>query len=803
MAPLICEGLRVLDLSISMSGALPTMIMSDAGAEVIKIEPPEGDPTRKHYAHPMWHRGKKSVVLDLKTREGQGHLHDLARHSDVLLTTFRPGVAERLGAGYETIKEVNPSLVYTAISGFGPVDEYKEIKAYDGIVAALSGRVHTFDPQTDKDGPIFSALPVASFGAGMYALQGTMAALYVRERTGRGQKVETSLLQALGAYDWMSLTWQLRQRGEDPFKGLPMEEPSPQYFVAPTKDGKWIQMANAMDHLFINWLVGIGLGGLLDDPRFIELPQVVTGEANEELYRLMFSRMAEKTLDEWMHLFMTEVDTASEPFLHTQQGLSHPQVLHNGSTVRLYDDRVGETLQLGPVAKFTETPLQPHGPAPSLGQHTAEVIAQSRNGHGSSSRSGNGRMPGAPLEGVTLVEFASWFAVPFAPAILADLGARVIKVEPTGGDPWRGFGPMGYRTLQGKEAVAIDLRTEKGQEIGAELMAEADLIVHNLRPGVPQKLGIDYESAKQVNPSVIYLYGGGYGSTGPYSHRPAMHPVPGAVCGGAMYQAGRGMPPPPDADLSYEEVRKVARWLGAANEGNPDVSSSMVNASTLLMALYAREKTGLGQYIETSMLCSNLYANSDDALQYEGKPERLLPDPDLNGLHALYRFYKAKDEWVFLACTTDVEWEHLCTAIDRGALATDPRFLTESNRLDHELELADLLEPIFAQRTAGEWQEYLTRRNVACVEVFPADICEFANTSPLMWKYGLSVEREHPSFGKFMRYGRVVDFSKTSATTFGPFTFIGEHTGPVLKELGYTDDHVRELEEQKIVVCHR
>ena len=113
MAPLICEGLRVLDLSISMSGALPTMIMADAGAEVIKIEPPEGDPTRKHYAHPMWHRGKKSVVLDLKTREGQGHLHDLARHSDVLLTTFRPGVAERLGAGYETIKEVNPSLVYT------------------------------------------------------------------------------------------------------------------------------------------------------------------------------------------------------------------------------------------------------------------------------------------------------------------------------------------------------------------------------------------------------------------------------------------------------------------------------------------------------------------------------------------------------------------------------------------------------------------------------------------------------------------------------------------------------------------
>ena len=377
---------------------------------------------------------------------------------------------------------------------------------------------------------------------------------------------------ALGAYDWTSLIWQLKQRGEDPLKGLPMEEPSPQYFVARTKDVQVDPNGQRHGSPFINWLVGIGLGGLLDDPKFIELPQVVTGEANDKLYRLMFSRMAEKTLDEWMHLFMTEVDAASEPFLQTQQGLSHPQILHNGSTVKLYDDRIGETTQLGPVAKFTETPLEPHGPSPRLGQHTAEVIAQSRNGRGPSSRPDNSPMPGAPLEGVTLVEFASWFAVPFAPAILADLGARVIKVEPPGGDPWRGFGPMGYRTLQGKEAIAIDLRTEEGKEIASDLMGKADLIVHNLRPGVPQKLGIDYESAKQVNPSVIYLYGGGYGSTGPYSHRPAMHPVPGAVCGGAMYQAGRGMPPPPEADLSYEEGRKVARWLGVANEGNPDVS---------------------------------------------------------------------------------------------------------------------------------------------------------------------------------------------------------------------------------------
>ena len=143
-------------------------------------------------------------------------LKRLAANSDVLLHTLMPGAAERLGAGYETLRAVNPALVYCSVSGFGPLKGLEHVKGYDAIVAAHTGRFHVFDKQIDRDGPKFAALPVASFGAGMLALQGIFSALLVREQTGRGQKVETSLLQSLIAYDWLWLLWQAQESRRQP-----------------------------------------------------------------------------------------------------------------------------------------------------------------------------------------------------------------------------------------------------------------------------------------------------------------------------------------------------------------------------------------------------------------------------------------------------------------------------------------------------------------------------------------------------------------------------------------------------------
>ncbi len=790
----VCNRLTILDLTQGLAGGLATMVLADAGAEVIKIEPPEGDWSRDHPAFIMWNRGKKSVVLDLKSPEGLGHFRSLAGSADVLLTAWSPKTAGRLGVDYRGLREQNPGLVTCAITGFGPLQSYSHLKGYEGIVSAKTGRMHSFDGQIEKDGPIYAAVNCASYGTAMYAIQGIMGALHVRRQTGRGQHVATSLLQALTAYDWGWLVWQMQQRpGYQPFV---MGSPTPQYYVGRTKDGRWIQSANGMSHLIINFAIGIGASEILDDPKYVGLPNIAAGDDMEKLYELWQARMLERTAEEWMDVFTNEVDVGAEPFLTSQEALDHPQALHNGNVIELHDPAVGMTRQLGPLVTFADTPMVPQGPAPALGQHTEEVLASIAQRKPGVKPTGKAT-PRYPLEGLMVLEFATWFAGPYGPAILADMGARVIKVESLEGDPWRAWGPMGARTVQGKESVAVNLKTEEGQAIVRELIKRADVLVHNNRPAAAERMGISYERVKEINPRMIYLYAGAYGSSGPSSHRAAFHPIPGAISGGVLYQTGHGIPPPVDKEMSYKEMRAVSSSLFRANEGHPDVTSALGVAAAILMALNAREETGTGQYIETTMLCSNLYSNSDDCLWYEGKPKRRLPDDGLNGLHALYRFYRAKEGWVFLAAPLQKEWEALCLTLELGDLKRDPRFATKTGRLDNDAALAQTLESQFTKRTAAEWEQMLSAKDIGCCEARTTAFNDFANTDPAMKEAGMWVSVEHPAFDKYWRYGPGVTFE--GGSRLEPATFAGEHTSPVLKELGYDDAAAQDMRDRKIV----
>ena len=171
-----------------------------------------------------------------------------------------------------------------------------------------------------------------------------------------------------------------------------------------------------------------------------------------------------------------------------------------------------------------------------------------------------------------------------------------------------------------------------------------------MRPGAPERLGIGYEQVSQYNPRIVYVYAGGYGDSGPHSHRPAMHPIGGAAIGGALNQLGRGGLPDRDAPMTLDESYEVARRLGHSNETNPDPNSSMVISAGVMLGLYARERLGISQSILSTMIGANAYANADDFFSYEGKPQQLLPDAEGLGLHALYRLYQAQRGWVFLAC---------------------------------------------------------------------------------------------------------------------------------------------------------
>ena len=192
------------------------------------------------------------------------------------------------------------------------------------------------------------------------------------------------------------------------------------------------------------------------------------------------------------------------------------------------------------MVKMSGTPGRTQGPAPALGQHTAEVLSRLGNGAVERSNGKNAPMPKHALEGITLLDLGTVINGPLGCALVAELGARVIRIEAPGGDWGRQGMPMSvHRTMGGSECICLDLKTAEGQEIMGKLAAKADLLLHSMRPGAPERTGIGYEQLAEINPNLVYLYAGGYGSTGPYSHRPSMAPIAGAVSGGGVAQMGR------------------------------------------------------------------------------------------------------------------------------------------------------------------------------------------------------------------------------------------------------------------------
>ena len=793
-----CEGLRVLDFTHSYPGAMASMVLADSGAEVVKAEPPTGDPTRRHYAWVMWHRGKKSVVLDLKTKAGRDNARQLADRADVVLESYRPGVADRLGVGYEALAKTNPSLVYCSITGFGPTGPLAKVRGYQGIVDSIAGRMDAFYHLVGELRPRYPVLAIASHGVAMNAVQGIMAALLVRDRSGQGQRVDTSLVQGLGSYDLMgSLAWQLVERGE----GQPPNRYSgsvPPYMTARTKDGHWLQFGNLTRDTLRNFLRQVELEHLLEDERYKNMPVFPTPEDKDAVQRLCLEKVLEKTRDEWMEIFINN-DVTAEPFRSTQEGLSHPQAVHHGDVIERVDPRFGPTKQLGPIGILAETPISPGGPAPELGEHTKEVLASLDKPRVPAVHRNGRPLPAHPLSGITVLQFASYIAAPLATALLADLGARVITVEPITGDLYRAMGfPKMAKTLQGKESLSLDLKDPEAQGVVHKLAKQADILIHNYRPGVPDRLRMDYQTIRKINPKIIYVYAGAYGSTGPHAARAGFHPIAGAITGGPVFQAGRLLPPP-EAPMTLDEIQELSTIMARANESNPDPSAALACCSAMLLALYARERTGKGQYLETSMLCGNLYANADDALSYEGKPERTLPDAEMNGLHALYRLYRCKEAWVFLACPQEQEWRAFARAAGLDGLLKDPRFATKESRLQNDPALSKALEGEFQRRSAEEWQALLLPADVACVEVYEGENGKFMISAPWVREVGFMQETYHPGLGNYLRHAPPFTFSLTPGVA-GSNVNLGEQTREILQDLGYDLDAIIALEERGIAV---
>ncbi len=798
--PELLDDLRVLDLSEGPIGGIATMVLADFGADVVKVERPGGDPWRSVANAPMWLRGKRSAVLDLTTDDGRASLARLAASADVVVTSYRPGKAEALGAGYDTLRTVNPALVYCAITGFGPEGPYAAYPGYEAVVAARIGRMLNFAGLADREGPAYAAVQAGSHATSQAALHGILCAIMARNQSGRGQKVETSLMQGLFAYDLGGLfRSQLGERHPGLFDGLVMPTmPTLNYHALQTKDGRWLQFGNLMAHLFDNYLAAAGLADVFADPDYEGGPAQWSEDARERLRDRMFERTLEHTAAEWMETFTEHGGVAATPFQTTQQALDDPDLVLNGHVVEREHPAHGTVRQLGALARLTATPGAAGEAGPEPGEHTEAVLEELPPIRPRPALRATGPAPGPPLRGVTVLEFATVIAAPLGAALLADLGARVIKVEPIGGDPFRAMGiaSLGAGRCNGsKESIALDLKTPEGQQVVHRLARSTDIVIHNYRPGVPERLGIGYDALSLIRPELVYVYVNGYGRFGPGAHRPSTHPIPGAGLGGALMQMGEGMPP---LCRTIDELREVARKFFRANELNPDPNTSVVVASASLLALYARQRFGRGQEVFVDMFGANAWANADDFIAYEGKPPRPEPPADLYGLNATWRLYPAAEGWVFLGLATQPEWRRFCALAGCPDLAADPRFATPEARAANDSALAGALAAHVATRPAGEWEALLATEGLGCVRADAAPVADFIAKDEHVAANGLRVPVRNTNLGEYERYGPLVDFSE-NPLELGGFPLAGEQSTDILAELGYDEGAIEDLRARGIV----
>jgi crotonobetainyl-CoA:carnitine CoA-transferase CaiB-like acyl-CoA transferase len=800
------DDIRVIDLSSGPAPGIATMILGDFGADVIKVERPGGDTMRSLPNAPMWLRGKRSVVLDLTLPSEQARLHELVRGADVVVASFEPGHATALGADYDTLRGVNPALIYCSHTGWGEHGPYAGYPAYDHVVAAKSGRMTSFAGVAPRPGPAFSYVQVGVHGSAQAAAQGILAALMAREVTGQGQFVETSLLRGHLPYDMGALIReQLAVRDPAGFGADPLADasrmPTLNYHPVMAKDG-WIQLGNLLEHLFYSYVTAAELFEFLTDPKYAGQPASWPESLREHARDQMLLRMQERTVEEWMQAFRENGNVAAEPYLTTQQGIRHPDLLLNGDVVETVHPRLGKMLQLGPVARLTETPGRVASSEPLVGEHTEEVFAESPR---PAPRLRIPRVPEPrhPLEGVTVMELSTIIATPLAATFLGDMGARVIKVEPTGGDPYRvmgagpGAGIGASKTNVAKESILVDLKEPEGQAIVQALLTKTDVVMHNYRPGVPERLGIGFADALRLNPRIVYVSANGYGPDGPGATRPCAHPIPGAALGGAYMQSGLGHPLAKAEGLA--QIREEARRLMRANEVNPDPNASMTAATAAMLGLYAARRLGVGQQVFVDMMGASAYANSDDALWYEGKPERPSLDADLHGIGALYRLYPAKDgSWVFLGVVTEDEWRALCRGIGRDALARDPRFATHEARCANDAALVEELAAVFASDGADAWEARLIPEGVGCVRADKQTVGAFWLNDPQSAANGMAPEVDHMYWERYRRHGPIVTFDRMPGAYRGG-SIGGDSTDSLLAELGYDASAIASLRARRLV----
>lgn len=741
------EGVRVLDCTQGLAGPLASMLLADFGAEVLKVEPPEGDRARDDPGYLVWNRNKRRLALDLGSPADRQRLEPLLAAADIAFFDHAPSRLTALGLAAGEVMSRHPRLVHVWTPPYGVTGRWSELPAHHASLTGMTGSA--FRQGAYADQPVWHVAQIAHHTQGVMAASAAGAALIQRDALGRGRSLVVSGFHAMA-----ETSSPMAIIGTPPMpRGRPLGG-APNYRLYQCGDGEWLFLATLFARFFQSAMEVLGLEHL---------------PAGMDVAPAIQAVLLTRPRAHWLELFR-EHDVPAGPVGRREDFLKSEIITANGLRAELAHPGLGAVEMVGAPATLHETPAAVRALMTDATQADIDSFVRPRP-----SAEPLEQPAGPPLSGVKVLDLGSVIAGAYAATILANLGADVVKVESREGDPFR-YAPSFINFNRGKRGLGIDLKSPEGRETFIDMARSADVVIDNYRLGVRRRLGIDYDVLAQVNPRLVSLSINTYGSKGSEAHLPGFDPLLQARSGLMAAQGGDGEP------------------VFHAIPVN-DVATAAMGAFAVIAALHARQRTGCGQNVETSLAAQAALYQSGDLVDYEGRPPRRQGARDCIGFAALDRFYQARGGWLTLACTRPAHFAALARAlghpdwIDRwgGAAAlSEPR----------NGELADAIEAAFAQIGRDEVLETLFE---AGVPVAPVLRGEEALRCDFLWDNHCYELRAHPIEGELIASQGFAAFDGETLRFERLEPGIGEDSVEVLTDYGAAPERIAELARAGVI----
>ncbi|MGO9058932.1 MAG: CaiB/BaiF CoA transferase family protein [Candidatus Binataceae bacterium] len=794
-------GVAIIECGQGVAAAFAARILVDLGADVIKVEPPAGDVTRRRgpfrddIVDPensglflFLNAGKRGITIDLDTADGRARVHRLLRDADVLIHNVAP--AQRAGLGLDSVAlcATFPELIVASVSAYGDSGSRANYRAYElnAFHASGAGSVNPLTSPYPDLAPLRLFGSQAEFEGGLHAAMVTLAAIWHRLESDRGQAVDVSEQEALAAT--LESNFVLYSYAGVESSRFRPRRPGP-WFIVECADG-YVLFSLLYENDWVRFVEWIGHPQWTKEPLFADTmargrnmaklrPVIQDWARTWKVHDLFAQARAHNVpivpLSTMADVYRDEQLAAREFFMPLPVREPHDRAL----------------LAPGYPFKSTADVWSPRrDPAPRLGEHNELIASLVSEPVGRASLPAvASQAPAPPLAGVRVLDFMQLWVGTFCSLQLAHLGAEVIRVE-SSLRPCRQrslppfadgkFGPnragIFNQWNQGKRSIQLDVRNPEGFQIVSRLIRECDVVTENFAPGAMERMGLSYDVLRGIRPDIILLSVTGNGQTGPYRKDISYGTTAGALSG--IY----GL-------CGYEGYEPLEPgWICAESV------AGVTGALSVVAALIHRARTGEGQHIDVAMLETTEMVMPEALMEFAmngREPSRLGNRDRWMAPHNCYKARGGPLDWVTIVVGSEAEWKALCAAIGQPSLAGDPRFSSAQMRKRNENELDAIITAWTSQRDRWEITEILQAAGVAAIPTMSSkDLAE----DPHLAQREFFPDVEHPEVGRRIHTGVPWTMSRTPCRVQRAAPLFGADTDEILhRVLGLTSAEIQRL----------